>query len=131
VTSFLVGARRGDHVAVRVASRGDGALDASFDAVAAGVGASGTAPLRAIALAAFRDALRALDEGSDASADLATEGGALRIRVSRATAGAFVAQCFASEPQTETVVKVVAPIDGVQLAELVWALDGVVRDVEG
>jgi len=132
VDAFTIGAKRGDHVAMRLAAHGDEILDVDFDVAAAGVSARASSQLRAGDLGRFRDALRALDEGVDAPADLVTLDRALRLRISQGARGAFVAQCFAQpESAGGAILKVTVSLDGAQLAELLWALDGVARDVSG
>jgi hypothetical protein len=126
VDTFRIGARKGDHVEVQIAP-GDGALfDASFVVAAAGVRAAEREPLRAEDLVCFRDALRALDEGGSAEAEMRTEDRSLQVRVTRAANG-FRAECVAMGGGG-SLLKLVIPIDGVHLAELIWALDGTLRD---
>jgi hypothetical protein len=132
VDAFTIGAKRGDHVAMRVLAREGVMLDVDFDVAAAGVSARASSRLRTGDIERFRDSLRALDEGGDVPADLVTGDRALRVRVARGGGGVFVAQCFA-QPSSGggTILKVVVTLSGVELAELLWALDGVARDVSG
>ena len=127
--TFRIGARKGDHLEVSIAARPDGGVDAAFEASAAGISARDRASLRAGAFERFRDALLALDEGGPNDALFAADDRTLRICISRAPAGGFVADCIAVPPSSGgSVLKLIVKLDPSQLAELLWALDAIARD---
>lgn len=129
MSSVRIGARKGDHVELELEG-GGGGVDVAFAASAAGVRAADRARLARGDLARFRDALRALDEGRDVEASLVTIERSLHVRVARDGAR-FHADCLVTEPRGGTVIKLGFALDAAKLAELLWALDGAVRDVDG
>ena len=129
--TFRIGARKGDHLEVSVAAREDGGIDVTFEASAAGVSARDRASLRAGAFERFRDALLALDEGGPNEALFAADDRSLQVRISRAAADGFVAECFVVGANSGgSVLKLIVKLDAAQLAELLWALDAIARDAQ-
>jgi len=132
VDRFLIGARRGEHVEVHLTARALAEVEATIHVRAAGLRAEHDAAIRIAGLVRFRDALRALDEGRDVHASLDTRDGWLKVRVSRADADEprFAAECYAVDATgTGNLLKFVVAFGTMELAELVWSLDGTLRDL--